>query len=269
MREMTPVTVARMVALNRKMWNDISDNWQKRQDGMHHDGRFFGRGGTMLSAPVRRLMGAVRGKSLLDMQCGSGEAALSWCNLGARVTGVDLSELRLAEARKKAAVAGRRIAYARGNVVRLPFRAGTFDRIYTGGGITAWIPDARRWAREIARVLKRGGRFLYDDRHPIAAAMHVSRRGVPGVLRSRGGYFDTRPLTYNSMSAWMKRPGRLPQAERNWTLADLVNALGESGLRLVRLLELPVGRWFNGKDLPRDYRGSFPEDLIMRWDKPR
>lgn len=265
---MTRVPVGRMAAMNRRVWNDISDPWQRRREG-EWDWRRFKRGRLYPdAASVRGLMGPVRGRTVLDLQCGSGEAALTWAILGARVTGLDLSERRLAEARKKAALAGRRVTYLRGNVVRQPFRDRTFDKVYTGGGIVAWIPDVNRWAREIARVLKPGGRFVYNCRHPFTHCLGEGRGSLPAIAPARGGYFDATPLTYHGMTSWMKRPKLLPHVERNWSMGRLLNALSGAGLRPVRFVETPVGGWWGNRRLPRDYRGAFPVGLDMAWDKP-
>jgi len=265
MREMTEVPVRRMAAINRRMWNDISGAWQQRREA-EYDWRFFRRGGTALYPEVHRLMASVKRKTLLDLQCGSGEAALSWANSGARVTGVDYSDLRLAEARRKAQLAGIKVTYVHGNVVRLPFPRSSFDRVFTGGGVTGWIPDIRQWGREIARVLKPGGRFVYCDTHPFLLCL--VRRGNRVMLgQRRGGYFDNRPLTWNGMGRWMKKQRPLPQVERNWTLADRINSLNDTGLELVRIEELaPDEHWFW---VPKGKERALPRELAMVWDKPR
>jgi len=267
---MTQVKAGRMAEMNRKMWNHISGPWQKRQDTTD-DWRFFRKGRSQLTAEVHGLMGPVRGRSLLDMQCGSGEAALSWANRGARVTGVDISEARLAEARRKATMAGRAVTYMRGNVVRLPFRGNSFDRVYTGGGIVGWIPDVERWAREIARVLKPGGHFVYDCNHPFTLCLtgQRGRDGLPRLGKARGGYFDSRPVASCGMSNWMKMGKKVPHVERNWSMGTLLNALAGAGLRPVKFIELPEHSGLGRDPLPGPYRGAFPVGLAMRWDKRR
>jgi len=265
MREMTRVPLRRMATMNRRLWNDISSAWQQRRDA-ERDARFFQHGGSALYPEVHRLMGPVKRKTLLDLQCGSGEAALSWANRGAIVTGLDYSDRRLAAARRKAELAGINVTYVHGNVVRLPFPRSHFDRVYTGGGVTAWIPDMRRWAREIARVLKPGGRFVYSDMHPFLLCLVLRRKRL--VLgNARGGYFDNRPLTWNGMALWMKKRRLLPQVERNWTLADRINSLNDAGLKLVRIEELaPAKHWFW---VPKSQERAVPRELAMAWDKPR
>ncbi len=265
MREMTRVPLSRMATMNRRMWNDISSEWQRRREA-ENGWRFFQRGKSALYPEVHRLMGPVKRKTLLDLQCGSGEATLSWANRGATVTGLDYSDRRLAEARNKADLAGIKVTYEHGNVVRLPFPRSSFDRVYTDGGVTGWIPDMHRWAKEIARVLKPGGRFVYCDRHPFLLCL--ARHGNQLVLGNAwAGYFDNRPLTWNGMARWMKKRKLVPQVERNWTLADSVNSLTDAGLKLVRIEELaPDKHWFwvpNGKER------AIPRELVMAWDKPR
>jgi ubiquinone/menaquinone biosynthesis C-methylase UbiE len=254
-----------MATMNRRLWNDISTAWQRRRDA-EHDARFFQRGGSALFPEVHRLMGPVKRKTLLDLQCGSGEAALSWANRGAIVTGLDYSDRRLVAARRKAQLAGIDVTYVHGNVVRLPFPPSNFDRVFTGGGVTGWIPDMRRWAREIARVLKPGGRFVYSDGHPFLLCL--VRRGNRLVLGNAwAGYFDNRPLTWNGMARWMKKRKILPQVERNWTLADRINSLNDAGLKLVRIEELaPAEHWFW---VPKGQERAVPRELAMAWDKPR
>ena len=268
MGDMTRVKVSRMAAMNRRMWDSISNPWQRRQDS-GCDWRVFRKGRSVLTDQVHRMMGHVRGKKLLDMQCGSGEAALSWANRGARVTGVDISERRIAEARKKAALAGRKIEYVRGDIMRLPFKRNFFDRIYTGGGIVGWIPDVNRWAREIARVLRPGGRFVYDCNHPFSLCITKGRGPIPVLAKARGGYFDSRPLSYNSMSSWMKTGRKIPRVERNWSIGALLNALVGAGLHPIRFLEMPEHTGLGNHPLPGPYRGAFPVALSMSWDKSK
>lgn len=251
-----------MARMNRRMWNDISDNWQRRREA-DKNWRFFKRGGTELLPAVHQLMGAVRGKALLNLQCGSGEATLSWANYGAKATGVDISDARITEARKKAKLAGVKATYARGTVIRLPFRRSSFDCVYTGGGVMGWIPDIRRWAREIARVLKRGGRFVCDDSHPFLLCLVQRGDRLPTI---GGHYFDQRPTVYMSMGKRGKR--RLPQVERDWKLSDILNALTDAGLQLQRVLEE------KGKKDNLDFRLSLrhrmliPAGLALMFSKP-
>lgn len=242
------------------MWNRISDAWQKKRES-EREWRWFG-------SLVRRLAGPVKGKTLLDLQCGSGEGALTFARRGAKVTGVDISEERLEHARRKARRAGIKAVYIRANVVKLPLRSASFDVVHTGGGVTAWIPDIERWASEIGRVLKPGGRFVWWDGHPMLYCLRQRGTRRPEMADWAGGYFDGRPLKVDGMGQWLKLDGALPQVERTWKLSDILNALAAAGLMLERMEEVATRKfwWFN---LPGNRWRALPRLLLMRWHKPQ
>jgi SAM-dependent methyltransferase len=70
---------------------------------------------------------------------------------------------RLIRARKLQA----RIRVRWGNVVKLPFAARTFDKVFTVNTIYYW-PDLSLGLREITRVLKPGGRLMVGFRSPAS-----------------------------------------------------------------------------------------------------
>ena len=85
------------IALNRANWNE--------RTGVHagsdfYDVEGFKDGRITLNQFERAGVGDVRGKSLLHLQCHFGLDTLSWARLGAKATGVDLSEAAIDLARK-------------------------------------------------------------------------------------------------------------------------------------------------------------------------
>src|SRR5215468_3368621 len=101
------------------------------------------------------LLGDVRGKDLLDFGCGMGEESIYFAKLGARVTGIDISEVGVASLRKRA-------AHHRLDVTALEMRAdptsfkdASFDRIH-GLGILHHIGIEAGLA-EVKRLLRPGG----------------------------------------------------------------------------------------------------------------
>lgn len=77
-------------AQNRRAWNEIAPVRAERWAAKHPDDQIL-RGET-LAADVRGAAADVAGKSLLHLQCASGEDSLSWAALGADVTAVDIAE---------------------------------------------------------------------------------------------------------------------------------------------------------------------------------
>jgi 23S rRNA G2069 N7-methylase RlmK/C1962 C5-methylase RlmI len=98
--------------------------------------QFYAQGGHTLDPQVVAAAGDVRDKSLLHLQCATGEETLSWAVLGARAAGVDISDLQIDLARQKAAQADLDVVFTAADVYAFPdeLRRGTFDWVYTGGG---------------------------------------------------------------------------------------------------------------------------------------
>jgi demethylmenaquinone methyltransferase/2-methoxy-6-polyprenyl-1,4-benzoquinol methylase len=103
------------------------------------------------------------GDSALDVCCGTGDLALELAGRvspGGSVVGCDFSEPMLDLAREKAArraVEGVRFEWA--DALRLPYDAGRFDAVTVGFGVRN-LSDLDLGLREMARVLRRGGRLV-------------------------------------------------------------------------------------------------------------
>jgi SAM-dependent methyltransferase len=113
-------------------------------------------------ALILELAGDPAGRDVLDIGCGDGDLAFDLWRRGARVCGIDLSPEMIA-----AAAAGARrekvpIAIAVGGAEQLPFAEAQFDLVIAVT-ILCLIPDAAPVFREIARVLRPGGRLVIGE----------------------------------------------------------------------------------------------------------
>jgi len=103
-------------------------------------------------------VGVAPGEDVLDVACGTGNAALRAAQAGARVTGVDLTPELLDEARRLADEAGVQIEYLQGDAEALPVPDEGFDVVVSVMGCM-FAPRHRVTALELARVLRPGGRL--------------------------------------------------------------------------------------------------------------
>jgi ubiquinone/menaquinone biosynthesis C-methylase UbiE len=98
----------------------------------------------------------VPGMRLLDIACGTGNAAIPAARAGAIVTAVDLTPKLLDAGRARAATAGVDIVWREGDAEALPFEDHTFDRVVSTFG-HMFAPRHQRAADEMARVCRPGG----------------------------------------------------------------------------------------------------------------
>src|SRR5262249_40745818 len=108
----------------------------------------------------------LRGKRVLDVGCGMGRFSDVASRWGATVVGIDLSRAVDAAQRN---VGGRpNVHIAQADVFELPFRAETFDFIFSIG-VLHHTPDTRKAFDNLPGLLRRGGTiaiWLYA-RHPV------------------------------------------------------------------------------------------------------
>jgi SAM-dependent methyltransferase len=113
-----------------------------------------------------RLTGCPEGGELLDVPCGFGRHSIPLARAGYRVTGVDRSEVLLAEARQRAG-GGAAPRLVRADYRELPFAGASFDaaiNLFTSLGYLGDEEDTRALA-EIGRVLRPGGRLVLELMH--------------------------------------------------------------------------------------------------------
>lgn len=98
------------------------------------------------------------GMTVLDVACGTGNAAIAAARLGARVCGLDFSPGLIAIARQRGAEANVEIDWRVGDAQSLPFDDDSFDRVISAIG-HMFAPDHKRSADELLRVCRPGGRI--------------------------------------------------------------------------------------------------------------
>ena len=105
---------------------------------------------------VVKRVGVEGSMRVLDVACGTGNAAVPAARAGAEVVGLDLVPELLEGGRRKAAEVGVEIEWVEGDAEALPFEDGSFDCVLSTFG-HMFAPRHRQTADEMARVCRAGG----------------------------------------------------------------------------------------------------------------
>jgi ubiquinone/menaquinone biosynthesis C-methylase UbiE len=105
--------------------------------------------------------------TVLDLGCGNGTTAI-WLagQSGGRVTGIDLSGVRVANALEKRAAQApalrERLDFEKASATDIPFPDGAFTHVWSQA-VIYHVPDKRTVLSEVHRVLAEGGTIVFDD----------------------------------------------------------------------------------------------------------
>jgi ubiquinone biosynthesis O-methyltransferase len=111
---------------------------------------------------ILELLGDVNGCRVLDVGCGDGELAVELAKRGASVTGIDASSAMIDAAKNRAKQENANVTFEVAAAEHLPFPPGQFD-IVTAVTVLCFVNDANPAFREIARVLRPGGRLVIGE----------------------------------------------------------------------------------------------------------
>src|SRR4051794_31856542 len=144
--------------------------------------------------------GPAPAEAVLDVGCGTGNAALLAAERGARVTGVDPAERLLAVARRQAQARGLDATFAAGEAAALPLDDGAADVVLSVFGVI-FAPDAQAAAREIARVTAPGGRVVLSAWIPTGAMTSAVRVAREAIARATGAPAGPPPFAWHDAGA--------------------------------------------------------------------
>ncbi|HTZ61606.1 MAG TPA: class I SAM-dependent methyltransferase [Thermoplasmata archaeon] len=267
---------ARRMRVNRQKWDE---SVPLHVASRVYDVPAFRRGADPLLPCEIALMGPVRGRSLVHLQCHFGMDTLAWARRGARVTGVDYSAPAIAAAQKLAREVRVPARFVRSNVYGAGRRLRSkFDLVYTGKGALCWLPDLAPWARVVAGLLRPGGRLFYLEDHPIAEVHE--REGPRGPLVRRNRYFQRPPFRDEFAGTYaVSAPVMRHRVSYSWIhpIQDAIGAIVGAGLVLDSFVEYPFSYWrrYTGmRSTPdgywhlRDEPGRFPLMYSLRAHRP-
>ena len=181
------------------------------------------------------LLGDVTGRRVLEVGAGAAQCSRWLLAAGAQPVAVDLSRGMLDAARRLGEATGLPVPLVHADAADLPFADGSFHLACSAYGALPFVADPGRVVREVARVLRPGGRFVFSVTHPVRWCFPDDPG--PGGLTARDSYFDRTPYVEQD------EQGRATYVEHHRTLGDRVRDVAGAGLRLVDLVEPEWPEW--------------------------
>ncbi|MGB1231972.1 MAG: class I SAM-dependent methyltransferase [Winogradskyella sp.] len=196
----------------------------------------FKRGETSLMPYEINALGNVNGKSLLHLQCHFGQDTLSWCRMGAKTVGVDISDEGITLAQQLNDTLNLDAKFVCCNVLDTSKHIkDTFDIVFTSYGVIGWLPNLKPWAQMIAERLNVGGTFYMVEFHPILWMFDY----LDNDLKMTYHYNQDEPIYEEYEGTYANQNSKMVSKEYGWNhgLSEVVNALIEAGLQIDYLNE--------------------------------
>lgn len=251
--------------------------WDQRVDG-HVESDFyrmdaFLAGWNSLDAFSVEFLGDIRDKSILHVQCHFGQDTISMSRMGGRVTGLDFSSKAINKGNALAAELGLDTQFVLASVYEMDQHLSQqYDIVFTSYGCIVWLPDLNRWACQLRKRLKPGGRLILVDFHPFLMMYDFPKKKMIFDYFNRSVIHEQVQKSYVDSSS--SKEGEVMD-EYSWshTISEIFTACNSNGLRLKRFEEydyapypiFPVGNSERDRHYQFISEPSFPHCMAMEF----
>ena len=205
----------------RRLYNYIAEHYHNYRTKVNPEGWFFNE---MLEMPATlELLGDVKGKKVLDWGCGSGIYAKLMTKKGAIVKGFDISEEMIKIAKRENPQLDLRI----GSGLKIPFKE-KFDIVIASLALH-YLNNWNKALKEVSRVLKRGGFFIFSSGNPVEES-HKSVKCGKKKFHILDNYFTERKI----YGTWRNiRDKKIAVLAYHKTYETIINTILRSGFEIV------------------------------------
>lgn len=214
------------LSINKKSWNNRVDTHVQSD---FYDMEGFLKGNTSLKTIELGLLGDISGQSVLHLQCHFGQDTISLARMGAKATGVDLSDKAIEKAGALAAKCEADASFVCCDIYDLPNHLNEqFDIVFTSYGTIGWLPDVDKWAEVISTFLKPGGRLVFVEFHPFVWMYDDDFQKI------HYNYFNTGPILEEESGTYADRDASIQQDYVMWnhSISEVVKSLLNNGLTI-------------------------------------
>lgn len=219
------------ININRQLWNQKTE--------IHYTSDFYNidafiNGKEALNPIELKLLGEIKGKKILHLQCHFGLDTIALSRHGAVVTGIDFSENAITKAQKLNKTCGTDARFIQSDIYKLPeILNEKFDIVFTSYGVIGWLHDMSKWAKIINQFLKPGGEFIMVEFHPIVWMFSYDFKQL------EFNYMDKEPIIEELEGTYTDREALIKEQSVSWNhgLGTVINSLVKTGLKLTDLEE--------------------------------
>lgn len=237
--------------INRKLWNAKVDAHLKSDFYFVEE---FIKGRTSLNSIEMELLGDIKDKEILHLQCHFGQDSISLSRLGAKVIGVDLSDKAISEAKNLAKTCETETQFMVSDVYELPkILDKKFDIVYTSYGTIGWLPDLEKWAKVISNFLNPGGKLIFVEFHPFIWMFNDDFTEI------KYDYFLGEPIVETLEGTYADQSAKISLQEIGWNheLSDVVQSLINENLELKNFQEYNYSPYSCFKNMDEIEKGKY------------
>lgn len=215
----------------RGWWDEVAADYQAEHGPFLRDAGFVWcpEG---LDEEDARLLGdpaELAGRRVLEVGCGAAQCARWLVERGAYAVGLDVSLGQLRQAADLDARTGLSVPVVQADAAALPFADSSFELACSAYGALPFVADSAAVMREVARVLRPGGRWVFSVTHPVRWCF-PDDAGEEGLVAGYS-YWDRRPYVEEDAA------GQVTYAEHHRTVGDWVREILAAGMQLRDLVE--------------------------------
>ncbi|MBR9704824.1 class I SAM-dependent methyltransferase [Candidatus Pacearchaeota archaeon] len=204
----------------KKWWNDNAISFQKE----HKVPLSISYGPWMPNETKLKLMGNLKGKKVLEIACGGAQCGITFAKKGAKVIGIDISEEQLKYAKELAQKNKVKIKLLQGDVTKLPqIKSNSQDIVFSSWAMF-YIGNLKKCFKEVHRVLKKKGIFVFSTHHPFWENLDKK------TMKVKRCYFDTGKY-------YKERHKKGMFGAYRHTISEFAEALYYAGFVIERILE--------------------------------
>jgi len=148
-------------------------------DSEFYDNESFLKGRNSLNDIELEYLKDIKGKKVLHIQCHFGQDSISMARMGAEVTATDISTEALKAARKFNKQCGTDVTFIETDTYNiLNAVEGEFDLVFMTYGVAVWLPDIQKLADIVCKKLKKGGKVLCVEFHPMFFTFNFNNQKI-------------------------------------------------------------------------------------------